>query len=527
VLGPFEFSDDDVQRALGGGRARSLLALLVLHRNEVLPDDRIVEALWAGDPPADARMLVEDDVARLTELLGAEVVVSHPWGRGVRLPVGSVDADDFLRLVDRARSEDPGAAVGTLREALAIWRGPALADFTDRSFAREEIARLERAQRAAAAAVLDFAEPGESGRREESESRKRRLLAAAARRWKVVAAAAVVIAVAAVAVVLGARRGEPRPVATGPNMVAALDPKSNRVVDAFTVGSVPTNVEVGGNAVWDYNANDKTVSLIDPRTRLVRTVATGGDVSSFGVAPGSAWVGNGWSGTVSRIDPQSAEVVRTIRLPGERWTAAGFIATSPTEIWVSGVTLPSNAPSPLEPLPDPPPPPSAIHVHLRAWRIDPRTNRIVRTISLAHVGNFSRAFLISGDSVLVRGDYGLTRIDRRTGRVERRLALPSQGCCESAGLAVGEGSIWVVGVARSVLWRIDQRGGRVVIEATIPLPGQPAGLAVGAGAVWIADATGGILRIDPTKNEVVKRIPITGVPHSLAFGLSRLWITLD
>jgi hypothetical protein len=45
--------------------------------------------------------------------------------------------------------------------------------------------------------------------------------------------------------------------------------------------------------------------------------------------------------------------------------------------------------------------------------------------------------------------------------------------------------------------------------------------------VWIADATGAILRIDPEKNEIVKRIPITGVPHSLAFGLGRLWIALD
>jgi streptogramin lyase len=92
---------------------------------------------------------------------------------------------------------------------------------------------------------------------------------------------------------------------------------------------------------------------------------------------------------------------------------------------------------------------------------------------------------------------------------------------------VGEGSIWVIGLARDVLWRIDRRGGGAVIAATIPLAGQPAGIAVGDGAVWVADATGAVLRIDPKRNEVVERIPITGVPHGLAFGLGRLWIALD
>jgi DNA-binding SARP family transcriptional activator len=119
VLGPFVVSDGDIQHDLGGGRARSLLALLVLHRNQVVAVDRIGEALWGDDPPASAPALLEDDVGRLRELL-AEALVGHPCGYGLRTPVGSVDADDFERLVTRARNEGPVVAEESLREALAL-----------------------------------------------------------------------------------------------------------------------------------------------------------------------------------------------------------------------------------------------------------------------------------------------------------------------------------------------------------------------------------------------------------------------
>ena len=534
MLGPFEVWDGDVQRELGPGTTRTLLALLVLHRNEVVSVDRIIDALWGDEPPAAAPEFLEDDLERLNTLVGDDAVVSHPWGYGLRTTDGSVDVDDFAGLVDRARNEEPAVAQASLYEALSLWRGPVLGDFADRSFARDEIAQLESARNAAEAELVELAKRAQGGRDGETgdvpESRRRWRLWAGQNRWRVAAACAAVIVVAAIVIVWDVAPGESRHIATGPNMVAALDPGKDRVVDAFTVGSVPINLAIGSNSVWVYNSNDKNISLLDPRTRLVRTVSTGVDVSSFGlgpniaVAPSSAWIGNGWSGTVSRIDPESAEVVRTIRLPGERYTAAGFIAASPSEIWVSGITLPPNAPSPLKPVPNPPPthfpPPQYL-----AWRIDPRTNTVTRTISVGRVAEFARTFVISGESLLVRGDYGLVRVDRRTGRVEHRLALPSKGCCETAGLAIGDGSVWVVGIARGVLWRVDARTD--VITATIPLGGQPESVAFGERAVWVADGTGAIVKIDPETNGVVKRIPITGVPKSLAFGLGRLWVALD
>jgi hypothetical protein len=166
------------------------------------------------------------------------------------------------------------------------------------------------------------------------------------------------------------------------------------------------------------------------------------------------------------------------------------------------------------------------------WRIDPRTNDVARTVPIKGIDFNARSVLVAGDSLWVRRDDGLLRFDRRTFQLEHRLVLPSNGCCEFAGMAVGAGSVWVAGLARGVLWRIDSRGD--AITATIPLRGnraglavgEPAGVAVGGGFVWVADATGGVLKIDPTTNEVVDRLPIAGVPHAIAFGFGRVWVAL-
>jgi DNA-binding beta-propeller fold protein YncE len=231
-------------------------------------------------------------------------------------------------------------------------------------------------------------------------------------------------------------------------------------------------------------------------------------VAGIAVASDSAWVANGLAGTVSRIDVRSAEVLRTIKLPRGREITS--IAADPSDVWVTG--NPGVRPA-------------------LAWRIDPHTNEVTRTVTL---DDRPRAVAIVGSSVWIRGDFGIVRLDRRTGRVQHRLALPSHGCCEWGGLAVGGRSLWVVGIARAVLWRLDARTGRLV--SVIPLRGQHpvnlmisiahTGAAVGAHAVWVADANGAILKVNPQTNRVVAQIPVDGVPRGLAFGFGRLWIAL-
>src|SRR5262245_59868231 len=147
VLGPLEVVDDGLAVALGSGRHVLLLHCLLLQRGEVVSRDRLIDAIWGERPPATVANALQVQVHSLRKRLGQGRISTE--GAGYRLVVepGEVDLDRFERLVARGRSElasgDAVAAVTTLRGALGLWRGPALADVAYEPFAQVEIARLE------------------------------------------------------------------------------------------------------------------------------------------------------------------------------------------------------------------------------------------------------------------------------------------------------------------------------------------------------------------------------------------------
>jgi DNA-binding SARP family transcriptional activator len=144
ILGPFEVADGERALELGGGRQRALLALLVLHAGEVLSTDRLVDELWPERAPDTAAKIVQVYVSQLRKTLGREgVLVTRAPGYVVQLGEGALDLRRFEELVGDARHAEPVVKAAKLREALALWRGPALADFAYESFAQGEIARLE------------------------------------------------------------------------------------------------------------------------------------------------------------------------------------------------------------------------------------------------------------------------------------------------------------------------------------------------------------------------------------------------
>ena len=120
-------------------KQRSLLALLLLQSNEVVSTDRLIDAMWAGTPPATARQSLHNFVAALRRMLpsGCDAPALHTCDPGYRLDVrpGELDLDRFRQLVDDARgaldSSDAATAARCLRAALALWRGPFLADLSD------------------------------------------------------------------------------------------------------------------------------------------------------------------------------------------------------------------------------------------------------------------------------------------------------------------------------------------------------------------------------------------------------------
>src|SRR5688572_5780314 len=146
LLGPIEAERDGLSLALGGPKPRALLAVLALEPGRVVSVDRLVEALWPGDPPETATHAVQVYVSQLRKALGPVLTTRAP-GYELELDPDRVDVHRFVRLAQDGRAAleagDPASAEGALRDALALWRGPALADFLYEPFAQTEIARLE------------------------------------------------------------------------------------------------------------------------------------------------------------------------------------------------------------------------------------------------------------------------------------------------------------------------------------------------------------------------------------------------
>lgn len=143
ILGPLEVVADDRVLALGRGRQRALLALLLLRANRVVPTERLIDDLWSGAPPPTAAKMVQIYVAELRRALGTEALRTEWPGYALRLGEHDVDLDRFERLVAEAKDADANAAAALLRQALTLWRGPALGEFSYEPWAQTEIARLE------------------------------------------------------------------------------------------------------------------------------------------------------------------------------------------------------------------------------------------------------------------------------------------------------------------------------------------------------------------------------------------------
>ena len=148
VLGPLEVCSAAGVVALGGLKPRVVLAVLLLHANEPVHAERLALALWGEDAPLNAVKTVRVHISRLRKALGnAETLMTTPAGYRLRVRADELDANRFARLVEDGRralaaGQAEHAAV-VLREALALWRGPALADLAYEPVAQAEIARLE------------------------------------------------------------------------------------------------------------------------------------------------------------------------------------------------------------------------------------------------------------------------------------------------------------------------------------------------------------------------------------------------
>jgi YVTN family beta-propeller protein len=327
--------------------------------------------------------------------------------------------------------------------------------------------------------------------------RRRRLVAAI-----VVGALAAALAISALALIRG---GSERAFEVAPNSVAVIDPGTNRVVDAITVGVRPGAITSGSDALWVANVDDRSVSRIDVKTRTVKgAIAMDEAPSGLAADVEAVWVVSAIPtrslAVVRRIDPSFDAVDKTMNvhgLAGFEGGTSGAVAVGEGGVWVvsGGVG--------------------------QVVRIDPDSTKVVATID---VGVLPTGVAVGGGAVWVTDVYGnaVTRIDPETNVVAETIPVG----VGPTGIAYGMGAVWVADSFDDTVVRIDPATNAV--KATISVGDLPAGIAVGAGAVWVANAGDGtVSRIAPESNEVVETIHTGGSPGGVAVAAELVWVTVE
>src|SRR5262245_35985737 len=147
LLGPFQLEDGGRQITISGARQRAVLADLVLKANEVVPSEQLLLDLWGEDSPPSAANALQAAISRLRRVLPPGRLVTAGPGYELRIFATELDVRQFEQLISEGRealmARAPAEAARTLNQALALWRGPPLADFRYEPFAQAEIARLE------------------------------------------------------------------------------------------------------------------------------------------------------------------------------------------------------------------------------------------------------------------------------------------------------------------------------------------------------------------------------------------------
>jgi predicted ATPase/DNA-binding SARP family transcriptional activator len=162
ILGSLEVRHAGGDVVISGAKQRLLLAALLVQAGEVVSGDRLIDILWGENLPANPRNALQIQVSQLRRRLSAsghDLLASRPPGYRMQVQPDEVDAGVFVRLVDRGRAAlgtgDVALARKALEEALALWRGPALQEFSGHPFADTEIGRLEELRSAAQQALIE------------------------------------------------------------------------------------------------------------------------------------------------------------------------------------------------------------------------------------------------------------------------------------------------------------------------------------------------------------------------------------
>src|SRR5262245_12680789 len=159
ILGPLHVAGPGGPIAIDAGKVRALLELLLLHPNEVIPTDRLVDSLWGESPSDTADHAVEVYISRLRGAIGSKRLETHPGGYCIRVEEGELDFQRFESLTAEGRralgTNDASEAVRLFREAERLWRGPPVAALGSPEGMQPEVCRVQQVHLAEIEAGID------------------------------------------------------------------------------------------------------------------------------------------------------------------------------------------------------------------------------------------------------------------------------------------------------------------------------------------------------------------------------------
>ena len=261
--------------------------------------------------------------------------------------------------------------------------------------------------------------------------------------------------------------------------------------------------------MWTLNADDRTISRIDPATRTQRTFGIGAPPTDLAAGEGALWVGNGGRVTgaqfagsaatsLARLDPRTAALRSSTLLPRAGRVVSNaarqHIAFTSGAVWAVG--------------------PDASVV-----RISPESNRVVATVR----GMNAVALSAAGDRLWALEEAArLVRIDPGRNRVAARVRVPAAGL---TSVAAGAGGVWATDPFSGLVWRVQM--GAPPLQRSIDAGQGVDAVAVGGGRVWVSNgARGTLISIDPRTNRIEHTIALGGVPTAVAVRGREVWVAV-
>jgi YVTN family beta-propeller protein len=577
ILGPLEVRNGGHTFRLSAAKQRALLGVLLLHANEAVSTSRLVDELWGERPPATAEKLIQGYVHALRKELGNDVLETQPPGYRLSVEPRALDLLEFERLAAEARAVPPPDAVELRRRALALWRGPALADVVLEGPERHNLGRLNELRLATQIERIDA--ELELGRHAQvvgelealaaehpyQERVAAQLMLALYRSGRQAEALDVYRAVGRrLSHELGLQPGQelrqleaailrhdqalsapatpqPAPSVSGP----VSRPRRRRRALAGAVALLAlTAVAAAALLLRDEAAPVvvpvNSVAAIDPATNKVTAILqTGIRPGPVAGGAGSVWVGNLDGRSLTRIDPATREIVGTIPLlatpvaiavgRGAVWVVNGRLGTlyrvdpqfgevsDPVEYWDRSIRS------------------TGAGVDLgegSVWaasgestiaEVDPAT---LEASAAASAGPAPAGLVVAFGSVWVAGsaDAAVRRFSPRTYELGHVGIVNI--CRGPNGIAAGDGSIWVACTEDDLVARLPADGGASSYRP-IEVGDGPTSVAFGAGAVWVANTRAGtVSRIDPDTNEV-DTIEIGNAPAGIAVSNGLVWVSVQ